>query len=150
MQIQPGLCIRSTAALQGSYFEDSVILITRTGEDGATGFVVNQRFGRYLDELEEFKNDKAMPLWEGGPVDQEHLFFTHTRPDLIEEGEPIENGLYSGGNFQQAVKAINAGTLQENEIKIFIGYCGWDAGELEAEIAEGSWEALQAFDPFSL
>jgi putative transcriptional regulator len=30
--------------------------------------------------------------------------------------------------------------LSADEVKIFVGYCGWDAGELESEIEEGSWE----------
>ena len=44
-----------------------------------------------------------------------------------------------GGNFKQAIAHINSGLLTEADIKIFIGYCGWDKGELEEEIASGNW-----------
>lgn len=145
MQIFPGLYIKSTAALQGSYFEDTVILVTRVNADGAIGFVLNRPFGRNVNDLEEFKNDQAIPIWEGGPVDQEHLFFIHSRPDLIEEAESVKNGIYTGGNFKQAIKATNEGSMIPGQVRIFIGYCGWDAGDLEAEIEEGSWE-LSSFD----
>ena len=42
----------------------------------------------------------------------------------------------------QAVDYINKNAISLNDIKLFIGYCGGDAGELEAEIEEGSWVIL--------
>jgi putative transcriptional regulator len=39
----------------------------------------------------------------------------------------------------QVVSLLNSQNIGENDIKIFIGYCGWNTSELEAEIAEGSW-----------
>jgi putative transcriptional regulator len=76
---------------------------------------------------------------DGGPVDRDHLFVLHKRPDLIEGGEQIPNGLYLGGNMEQVIEAINTKSTNKQEIQLFIGYCGWDVGELEAEVEEGSW-----------
>ena len=44
-----------------------------------------------------------------------------------------------GGNMEQVIQAINTGGTNAQEIQLFIGYCGWDEGELEAELKEGSW-----------
>jgi putative transcriptional regulator len=44
-----------------------------------------------------------------------------------------------GGNMEQVIEAINNASATQAEIQLFIGYCGWDAGELEAEIEDGSW-----------
>ena len=41
--------------------------------------------------------------------------------------------------MEQVIEAINTRAADKEEIQIFIGYCGWDAGELEAELEEGSW-----------
>lgn len=41
--------------------------------------------------------------------------------------------------MEQVIKAINTGVANPQEIQVFIGYCGWDEGELEAEVEEGSW-----------
>lgn len=140
MNCKPGTIIKSTAALNNSVFEEVQILITENNADGATGFIINKLFERPLNALQEFKQLRYFNLYDGGPVDKEHLFFVHRRPDIIEGGEKIDDTIFYGGNFAQAIAAINNYTLTESDIKIFIGYCGWDAGELEAEMEEGSWE----------
>jgi putative transcriptional regulator len=143
-EIKAGLLLSATALLDDTVFEKAHILITEFNTNGALGFVVNKPFGRSLTELAEFKNGRPFPLYEGGPVDQQHLFFIHQRPDLIEDGTAVGNGIYYSGNFKQAVEAVNSTALTSAQLKIFVGYCGWDAGELEAEIAEGSWEPEDA------
>ena len=137
--IKAGIYIKSTAALKGNFFEHSTILIVEHNEEGSIGFVTNKSFGKSLHELIEFKHSKPFPLMDGGPVDRDHLFILHKRPDLIDEGKQIPNGLYFGGNMAQVVEAINTRVAGKEEIQVFIGYCGWDLGELEAEIEEGSW-----------
>ena len=137
--LKAGLYINSTAALIGSFFEDTTILIVQHNEEGSTGFVTNKSFGKSLHELNEFNHSKPFPLMDGGPVDRAHLFVLHKRPDLIEGGEKVSNSLYLGGNMEQVIEAINTGGANQQEIQLFIGYCGWDVGELEAELEEGSW-----------
>ncbi len=139
MTIQPGTIIISASALQDPNFEKAVIVITEYNEKGALGFVVNKLFARRLNELVEFKNAAPFPLFAGGPVDTENLFVLHRRADLVTGNKYLFGNIYMGGDFQQIVHCINNGTLTNNDIKLFIGYCVWDAGELEAEIEEGSW-----------
>lgn len=146
MNLQAGLFLHSTSALDDSYFADSIIYLTECNADGALGFVINRSFGRSLNELEEFKHSRFFPLYEGGPVDKEHLFFLHCRPELITSGTLVSGYVFSGGDFRQALNGINNKSLSAEDIKLFIGYCGWDAGELEAEIAEGSWEIKNEAD----
>jgi putative transcriptional regulator len=139
MKLKAGILLKSTESLNGSFFEGVTILITEYNDNGAMGFVISQCFDRQLNELVEFKHSPGFPLYDGGPVDKEHLFFIHRRPDIIEDSIEIGNGICSGGNFKQAVRAINENRISTEDIKIFIGYCGWNKGELEAEIEEGSW-----------
>lgn len=149
MNLHAGIMIKSTQLLSDdSLFADTVILIVEYNSNGALGFVINKPFGRSLNELVEFSNSPFFSLYNGGPVDKEHLFFVHGRPDVVEGGAKIEEGIYYGGNFDQAVDGINSIILTGNDIKIFVGYCGWDAGELEAEIEEGSWEVIN--EPISI
>ncbi|HEY9260582.1 YqgE/AlgH family protein [Chitinophaga sp.] len=134
--------ISATALLDDSFFEQAILVIAECNEKGAMGFVINKVFPRRFNELEEFKHSIPFPLYEGGPVDQEHLYFVHRRPDLIGGGVLVADDLYLGGDFKAAVTQLNNKTISVDDIRLFIGYCGWDAQELEAEIAEGSWEVL--------
>lgn len=139
MDLKAGFYIKSTAALNGSFFENTTILIVKHNEEGSIGFVINKSFEKSLHELIEFNHSNPFPLMDGGPVDREHLFVLHKRPDLIDGGEEISSGLYLGGNMEQVIEAINIRGANKEEIQLYIGYCGWDVGELEAEVEEGSW-----------
>jgi len=139
IDFKAGLIIKSTDALIGSIFEHATILIVKHNNEGTTGFVINKPLHKSLHELIEFKHSKPYPLMDGGPVDKDHLFVMHKRPDLITDGEKIHSGYYLGGNMEEVIEAINHNSVQEQEIQLFIGYCGWDEGELAAEIEEGSW-----------
>jgi putative transcriptional regulator len=137
--MKAGNYIKSSSELIGDFFENTIILIVKHNEEGTVGFVTNKAFGKSLHELIEFNHSKPFPLMDGGPVDRDHLFVLHKRPDLIEGGEAVCNGLYMGGNMEQVIQAINTQAANKEDIQLFIGYCGWDEGELEAELEEGSW-----------
>lgn len=138
-EIKAGIYIKSTAALMGSFFENTTILIVKHDEEGSLGFVTNKTFAKSLHELVEFTHSKPYPLMDGGPVDREHLFVLHQLPDIIHGGEKVFNDYYLGGNMAEVIEAINKKGFPHQEIQIFLGYCGWDVEELEAEIKEGSW-----------
>ena len=137
--LKAGFYFKSTAALIGSFFEHTTILLVKHNEEGSIGFVTNKSFEKSFHDLIEFNHSKPFPLMDGGPVDRDHIFVLHKRPDLIDGGEQISNGLYLGGNMEQVIGAINTSAANQQEIQLFIGYCGWDLGELEAEVKEGSW-----------
>jgi putative transcriptional regulator len=139
-----GKILISMPSLDESIFEKTVVFITEHNEKGAMGFIINKIFPRTLNELIEFKDAKSFPLYNGGPVEREHLYFLHQRPDLIEGGIAITDTTYIGGNFKQAITHLDNNMITENDLKIFIGYCGWDPQQLEDEIEEGSWLVIDA------
>ena len=144
MEIAPGTLLVSTPLLKGSLFEASVILLVECNENGVIGFIVNKLFPRKLNELTEFKDTIASSIFYGGPVDNEHLFFVHQHADVIEGSMYVSGKIGWGGNFEQTLQYIQEGLVLEKEVKIFIGYSGWDVQQLKDEIAEGSWEVINA------
>ncbi len=124
MELKAGIYIKSTDALIGSFFEHTTILLVEHNEAGSVGFVTNKPLGKSLHELIEFNQSKPFPLLDGGPVDREHLFVLHMRPDLIDGGKQMTNGLYLGGNMEQVIEAINTRAVNQQEMQVFIGYCG--------------------------
>lgn len=137
-ELKAGIIIKSTNMLKGSFFENTSILIVKHDKEGTIGFVTNKPFWKSLNELIEFKHAKPFPLMDGGPVDRDHLFVLHKRSDLIEGGEQVANDLYIGGNMEQVIEQIKSEGANK-VIQLFIGYCGWDIEELQAEVEEGSW-----------
>ncbi|HCL05432.1 MAG TPA: YqgE/AlgH family protein [Chitinophagaceae bacterium] len=145
-----GKIITSSTDINDPNFENTPILIVEHNERGAVGFIAHLPLMKNLNELAEFTTYPPVPLYIGGPVDQENLFFLHRRPDLIEGGLAIKDGVYHGGDFQQVLAHLKDQTLSEKDICLLIGYAGWDPGQLEEEIKEGSWtiSELPAYDVF--
>ena len=146
MTISAGIFLKSTVLQNGTIFEAVTIFIVEYNSTGAIGFVINRPYGRSLNELEEFRNSSSFQLYDGGPVDKEHLFLLHRRPDLINGSSKITDDVSWGGNMSDAIVAINGQILTSDDLKIFVGYCGWDAGDLEMEIDEGSWQIVSGIE----
>lgn len=119
-------------------FERSVVLVCEHNSLGTFGLVLNQPTSIHLDDvIDDIRAE--LPLFLGGPVQQNTLHFIHRRPDLIDDSIPVVDGLYWSGNFEQIKQAVNVGTLTERDARFFIGYSGWDSGQLAEELAQKTW-----------
>lgn len=120
-------------------FQRTVVLICEHGEDGSFGFVLNKpsllKGSDVLDEVAYF--DDALYL--GGPVQQDTLHFIHRQIPGLEGGAAIADGLQWGGNFEQLLLLMEAGKLNPQDLKFFLGYSGWSEGQLEEELAQNTW-----------
>ena len=128
--------------LKESYFNHGVIsIIEYASDEGATGVVMNNRTEYMLSELLDGVSPEAdQPVYCGGLLGLDRLYFIHTLgPDVIPDGRPIGNGLYVGGDFDSVIEYINSGYPADGNIRFFIGYSSWGAGQLEREIREGTW-----------
>jgi len=139
MQDLKGKILISSPTMDDEKFKDTMIFIVEHNNDGAIGFVINQLFDKTLNNLVEFSNSRPFPLYYGGPVDNEHIFFIHCNTAIIQEGTFVIDNIFYSGNFKQVIEGINQKTLSTMDIKLLIGYCGWNTLELEQEIEEGSW-----------
>ena len=119
-------------------FNRSVVLLADHSDNGSVGFILNKILDFTLKDLipELQVNFK---VYNGGPVEQDNLYFIHKIPDLIPESIEIANGIYWGGNFEIVVELISKNLISEKEIKFFLGYSGWDAQQLEDELNSHAW-----------
>ncbi len=53
------------------------------------------------------------------------------------------DNLYWSGDFGQLIALIRAGLVEEEEVRFFLGYSGWSAGQLADEIADHSWVVVE-------
>lgn len=138
--VSEGKILISEPFLEDPNFSRSVVfLVKHSIEDGSFGFVINQVSEFSInDAIADFPPFDA-PIAIGGPVGNESLFFLHTRNDLISNCAEISPGLFWGGDFNELKMAVELGTISKKEILFFIGYSGWEPGQLEIELKDKSW-----------
>lgn len=138
-------------AMADPNFARTLTYIAEHNEQGALGVIVNRPIDMTLAKLFErielpleadgFANQ---PVYFGGPVQTDRGFVLH-RPAgnwnaTLSVNEEI--GMTSSRDILEAV----AGGLVEQDILVSLGYAGWDAGQLEQELAENAWLSTPA-DP---
>lgn len=144
--IQKGYVLICRPNLMQDIFSQSVILlVNHNAEEGSLGFVLNKKTTFTLaDLLPDLQVD--FPVFEGGPVDTDNLFYLHRRPDLISQSELVDNGIFWSGNFNDVKKHILSKELTQKDICFYLGYSGWAKGQLQGEIKNNSWYVLPKAD----
>lgn len=136
---EKGDLLLSEPFLPDPNFERSVILLCEHNEQGAFGFVLNKTTLLSISDVIEGCGEFNEQLFMGGPVQQDTLHFIHRYGKVLEDCIPIGNGLYWGGDFDQLVTLISTGSVSHADFRFFLGYSGWESGQLMHEIEEKSW-----------
>ena len=119
-------------------FNRSVILLADHNAEGSVGFILNKPLKYTIkDLLPEIESD--FKIYNGGPVEQDNLYFIHNVPNLIPDSIEISDGIFWGGDFDLTKNLINTGILKKKNIRFFLGYTGWDSEQLETEMQASSW-----------
>ncbi len=125
--------------LPGTYFNRSVILLVAYGKKGAVGFILNKKVDVAIDELLPGFPDVDVDVYLGGPVATDSVYFIHKFGEKIPGSIHVLGDLYWGGDFEILKQKVKAGVVDLADIRFFVGYSGWDSGQLEQEIKEDSW-----------
>ena len=142
---QIGLLIASSQ-MQDPNFSGSVVLMCQHNEKGAFGIVINRQtnltVGEVLDD-EVFTRPSAAlrPVLWGGPVNQQIGFVLYKGFISEEIGWNLANGEIS---VTQSRDILERMIREEREYRLVLGSAGWGPGQLEDEIAEGSWFYTEA------
>ena len=136
-----GSILISEPFLQDAYFQRSVVLLVEHTQEGSMGFVLNKKtelsVNTFFADLQGFPE---MPIYLGGPVSANRLFFIHSLGDLIIPNSlKINDHLYFDGDFSALIHYIQNGHPVDGKVKFFLGYSGWQEGQLHNEIDQNSW-----------
>ena len=142
---QAGMLLVATPRLYDPNFYRTVVLLFQHDEDGSLGVVLN----RVTTE----KVSDHLPAWSDRAAE----------PGLVHFGGPVEPEVaigVSAGVFGEAtgvpgLSIVDLGADPDPDmasVRVYSGYAGWGEGQLEAELAEGSWYLVQAApdDPFAV
>jgi putative transcriptional regulator len=139
-----GRLLLDSGQLGGSFFQRTVVLICQHNAEGAFGLVLNRALGKTAGEVivaDLPETLKESPLFLGGPVQPSALSYLHTDtfiPDAdvmpnLALGHSLDDLLEIGESFSPAKK-----------VRLFAGYAGWSAGQLEKEMKRKSWLTFPA------
>tara|TARA_B110000438_G_C15776810_1_gene634418 strand:- start:108 stop:656 length:549 start_codon:yes stop_codon:yes gene_type:complete len=132
------LIVAEPTVFSDENFNRSVILLSDHSQSGSVGFILNKKLEYSTKEIiPELKFE--FPIYNGGPVKQDNLYFIHNKSILISGSLAIKNEIHWGGDFKKALDLINEKKIKSDEIKFFLGYSGWEKNQLENEIQSNSW-----------
>jgi len=132
-------------------FAQTLIYLVEHGPEGAMGLVINRPSGLSLaDILEQLRPDEtapalcqSLPVFSGGPVQTDRGFVLHPAGEQYQA--TLALGALGMSTSQDVLFAIADGQGPQLHL-IALGYAGWDAGQLEAELADNTWLSCPA-DP---
>ena len=132
------LLIAEPSILNDDSFNRSIVLLTEHSNNSSVGFILNKPLNYVLNDL--------MPdiycdftIYQGGPVEQDNLYFVHRVPELLTDSIQVADGIYWGGNFNQLKQLLSENLLNSTDIRFFLGYSGWSTNQLENELKTESW-----------
>ena len=134
-----GKILISEPFLRDATLGRSVVLLIDHTEEGSMGLIINKQLPIFVNDIiKEFKYIENIPLYKGGPIATDTLFYLHTLAD-IPGAIPISKGLYLNGDFDEIKKYILQGNQVDRYIRFFLGYSGWESEQLSTELKENTW-----------
>jgi putative transcriptional regulator len=125
-------------------FSQTVTLVCEHSAQGALGIVINRPLSMTLGEvfaqlgLDTSKARLAAePVLQGGPVQTDRGFVLHSPGPRWDSTLPVSERLHLTTS-RDVLDALARGEGPEEAV-VALGYAGWDAGQLEAEMAQNAW-----------
>lgn len=134
-----GKILISEPLMNDYYFGRSVVLLAEHNDEGSFGLVMNKPLQSSFNEVVQGFPPFDAPVFMGGPVQTDSLFFVHTLGEEIPDSNEVIRGLYWGGDLETVREMITLNTIGPSQIRFYIGYSGWDANQLADELKRNSW-----------
>jgi putative transcriptional regulator len=136
---EKGKILISEPFLPDTFFNRSIVYLTDHTPQGSVGFILNKKLdlqvGAAIEGFEGWNENLSM----GGPVAPDTLHYLHNLGDVIPNSVLVEGNIYWGGDIDTIKELIKTGGINQSQIRFFLGYSGWSAGQLERELKENSW-----------
>jgi putative transcriptional regulator len=137
-ELKAGQLLIAEPFLADPNFARSVILLCEHNDEGSVGFIINKPTQLTLGDLLPELYTPQLGIGQGGPVQLDTLHMLHRMPEEY-GGNEIIPGVYWGGSYEALQNSILNNTYHPVDLRLFVGYAGWTAGQLEKEAKEGSW-----------
>lgn len=137
--------------MQDPNFMHTVVLICQHDENGAFGLTVNRPTSAIVSDAfpsHPVLGISGLTLRSGGPVSPDALQFLHRLPlaDADSVGAEVAPDVWLGADLGAVAQYLD-GTHEgaaDSVVRFVVGYSGWGEGQLDAEMATGSWLPVPA------
>ncbi len=152
-ELAPGKLLVAARNLPDPNFASTVVLLADYGREGAMGLIVNRpttvALGRLFPDVEPAGS--LATAFFGGPVSTSGVLALLRSKSARSDGRHVVGDVYLVNTGAVLKETIAAGAGPDR-FRVYIGYAGWGAGQLDYETAEGSWYVLDGgtdvvFDP---
>jgi putative transcriptional regulator len=136
---EKGKILISEPFLPDSFFSRSIVYLTDHSAQGSVGFILNKKLDLTVsNSIGGFEGwDEKLNM--GGPVAPDTLHYLHNLGEIVPNSVHVEGSIYWGGDIDTIRGLIKEGKINKSQIRFFLGYSGWSAGQLERELKENSW-----------
>ena len=138
-------------AMADKNFARTLTLVCEHNDQGALGVIVNRPIDMSLDDLFEridmpleSSRFQGQPVYFGGPVQTDRGFVLHRPVGSFQSSIDIGNGLALTSS-RDVLQSLG-GEKEPEEVLVTLGYAGWQAGQIEWELAQNAWLTVRA-DP---
>jgi putative transcriptional regulator len=151
MEPATGSLLIAAPTMADPNFARSIVLLLDAGESGALGVVLNRPTElEVADVLEPWADLVVGPgvLFQGGPVETDAALAVAA---VTADDDPVGwRRVFGSTGLVDLDAPVEILASAVSSLRIFAGYAGWGAGQLEAEIEEGAWYVVPAEpqDPF--
>ncbi len=139
-----GKLLVASRQLQGPAFAETVVLLIHYDETGAMGLIVNRPSSltpsSALPRLPGLADYRG-PLYLGGPVEQRRVLALVRSEQRPATAAMIFPGVYFAPLSNEL---LASGAINPSRLRMYVGYAGWAPGQLDAELARGSWHVAAA------
>lgn len=140
-----GKILISTPDISGDIFSRSVVLVIEHNDSGAFGLILNKKNSQMSSKFKDFFDFK-IEVYDGGPVENDKVFFIVKGKKVTEAYTEITPEFYLTEDIESIISAVLNGELDINNVKIFSGYSGWTALQLDGEIQRKVWTVVDVYN----
>jgi putative transcriptional regulator len=144
-----GYFLIATPTMTGEVFAGSVIYVFAHNAGGAMGVMINKplemvHYASLFQQLglETGANNRDLMVYHGGPVEENRGFVVHSSDYVAEDTLQNDCGIYVTASMG-VLRDLSKGRGPAHAL-MTIGYAGWAAGQLEAEIEANYWLTIAA------
>jgi putative transcriptional regulator len=131
----------SMPQMNDANFAKTVVLLAEYGAHGAFGLVLNRRMDEPAKAIitadEPLDIHPKMHLYTGGPVEPTRAWILTGHEDLDPEALEVMPGVYLSASAMLVRRTLES--PPDRLVRMVVGYAGWGAGQLDAELAQGGW-----------